>query len=65
MEKGGYTYILSNKPHGTLYIGVTADLVRRIYQHRASEGEGFSKRYRLTKLVWFQEHASIENAIDN
>lgn len=65
MEKGGYTYILTNKAHGTLYIGVTADLVRRIHQHLTGEGAGFSKRHRLTKLVWFQEHASIENAIDN
>ena len=64
MYKGSHTYILTNKAYGTLYIGVTADLVRRIHQHRAGEGASFTKKHRLTKLVWFQQHSSIENAID-
>jgi putative endonuclease len=60
---GGWVYIITNKPNGTLYIGVTADLARRIYEHREGLVEGFSKRYRLKCLVYAEHHDRIESAI--
>jgi putative endonuclease len=62
-EKGGWVYILTNKPNGILYIGVTADLIRRVGQHRAGEVEGFTKRYGLKVLVYFKRHDDILSAI--
>ena len=56
-------YIMTNKRNGTLYIGVTNDLVRRVWQHRQGAIPGFTKRYGLKRLVWFEQHASIEAAI--
>ena len=61
--RGGYVYIMTNKPFGTLYIGVTADLSARVHQHRSREGSAFCKRYNLTKLVWAEELPTIEEAI--
>ncbi len=58
-----YTYILSDKPRGTLYIGVTSDLIRRIWQHKESFVDGFSAKYGLKKLVWFEVHEDISEAI--
>ena len=51
-----YVYILTNKPRGTLYVGVTNDLVRRVYQHREGTIAGFTKRYGLKQLVYFDKH---------
>jgi putative endonuclease len=51
-----YVYILTNKPRGTLYVGVTNDLVRRAYQHREGTIAGFTKRYGLTQLVHFETY---------
>jgi len=56
-------YILSNRPRGTLYIGVTSNLAQRIGQHREKQVEGFSKRYDLRNLVWFEMHETAESAI--
>jgi putative endonuclease len=61
--KSGYVYIISNQKNGTIYIGVTSDLINRIYQHRLKSVEGFSKRYSLTDLVWYEIHETIESAI--
>ncbi len=58
-----YVYILTNKPNGTLYIGVTSDLVKRIYEHKNKLAEGFSKKYNLDKLVYFEQHENISSAI--
>lgn len=58
-----YTYILSDKPRGTLYIGVTSDLIKRIWQHKESFVDGFSAKYGLKKLVWFEVHEDINEAI--
>ena len=58
-----YVYILSSRPRGTLCIGVTNSLLFRVGQHRAGEGGIFTRRYKVTLLVWFEEHASIEEAI--
>ncbi|MBL0932417.1 MAG: GIY-YIG nuclease family protein [Alphaproteobacteria bacterium] len=63
MEKGGWVYIVTNRPRGTLYTGVTSDLPRRAHQHRTGAVEGFTKRYRLRLLVWFERHEDIVEAI--
>jgi putative endonuclease len=63
MEKIGYTYIITNKKYGTLYIGVTSNLVKRIYEHKQKVVSGFSKQYNLNKLIYFETHNSIEDAI--
>ncbi len=63
MEKGGWVYILTNKPDGTLYIGDTSDLTRRIYDPRHSAVDGFTKRYNLHRLVHAEHHETIELAI--
>ena len=56
-------YIITNKPRATLYIGVTSDLVQRIWQHKNGLIEGFSKRYGLKMLVWFEQIDSMESVI--
>ena len=61
--KNPFVYILTNKPRGTLYVGVTSDLVKRIWQHKNNVFEGFSSKYYLHTLVWFEQHASMEAAI--
>ncbi len=58
-----YTYILASKPHGTLYTGVTNDLVRRIWEHREELQSGFTEKYGVHRLVWFEEHITAEHAI--
>ena len=63
-DKGGWVYLMSNKPRGTLYVGVTADLNRRIYEHREGLTDGFTKRYDLKMLVYVERHDSIESAIN-
>jgi putative endonuclease len=56
-------YILASKRNGTLYIGVTSDLVRRIWEHKNNMVEGFTKRYTVHQLVWYELHDSMESAI--
>ena len=56
-------YILASKRNGTLYVGVTSDLVQRIWQHKNDFVEGFTKRYGVHTLVWFEAHDSMESAI--
>ncbi len=56
-------YILASEKYGTLYIGVTSDLVKRIWQHRNEEVAGFTKQYGVHTLVWFEQHESMESAI--
>jgi putative endonuclease len=63
MQKPGCVYILTNKPRGTLYTGVTSNLVQRVYWHRKGVVEGFTKRYNLKKLVYFEKHDQIQDAI--
>jgi putative endonuclease len=63
MRKGGWVYILTNAPYGTLHIGVTADLAARVVQHRAGEGSDFCRRYGLTRLVYCEFFERIEDAI--
>jgi putative endonuclease len=61
--KGGWTYIMSNRAQGVLYIGVTSNLAARVSQHRAGDGSGFCRRYKLTRLVLAESHDDIEDAI--
>ena len=61
--KSGWVYIMTKAPHGTLYIGVTADLAARIYQHRNGSGSDFCRRYGLTRLVYVEEYERIYDAI--
>jgi putative endonuclease len=56
-------YILASGRNGTLYVGVTSDLVQRIWQHRNGEIDGFTKKYEVKRLVWFEMHATMEAAI--
>jgi putative endonuclease len=60
---GGYVYMLASKPYGTLYIGVTSDLVRRTWEHRGGLVPGFTSKYGVKTLVWFEVHHRIEAAI--
>jgi putative endonuclease len=60
---GGWVYIMTNRPDGTLYVGVTADLARRAFEHRCSTIDGFTKRYQLKLLVWTEWHDDIRRAI--
>jgi putative endonuclease len=59
-----WVYIITNRPHGTIYIGVTNSLQRRMWQHKTGDRAGFSKRYGLKMLVWFEEFRDIHNAIE-
>jgi len=63
MAKGGYTYIMTNKPRGVLYIGVTADLAFRISQHKSGTGSAFCHKYNLSMLVLAEHHEDIISAI--
>ena len=63
LERCYWVYILASRIGGTLYIGVTSDLVSRVYQHRAKLVEGFTSRYHVGRLVHFESFADAENAI--
>lgn len=58
-----YVYLLASQRNGTLYIGVTSNLIQRIWQHREGLAEGFTKKYQVKTLVWYEQHATIESAI--
>jgi putative endonuclease len=62
-EKSYWVYILASRIGGTLYIGVTSNLVRRVYEHRMDVVEGFTKQYGVHRLVHFEQYDSIEQAI--
>lgn len=61
--KAPAVYILASKRNGTLYIGVTSDLIQRIWQHREGVVEGFTQQYALKTLVWYEQHETMESAI--
>ena len=64
MERGGWIYIMTNRPRGVLYIGVTADLILRIHQHRTKFfAEAFTARYNLDKLVYYEGFDNIDAAM--
>jgi putative endonuclease len=59
-----YVYILASRKHGTLYIGVTNDLIRRVYEHKTDAVRGFTSRYGVHLLVWFGSYDDVVNAIE-
>ena len=63
MEKQFYVYILASKRNGTLYIGVTSDLIKRIWEHKNHLVEGFTKKYDVNMLVYYELHQNADNAI--
>ena len=60
---GGWVYIMTNRPNGVLYVGVTSDLARRAGEHRDGVSDGFTKRYGLKRLVFAEHHEDIRAAI--
>lgn len=56
-------YIIASRPGGTLYVGVTSDLIQRVAQHKSGELGGFTDRYQVKTLVWFEVHGAMEPAI--
>ena len=60
--KAGYVYIMANRKNGTIYIGVTSDLIARIYQHREGLVPGFTKRYGCKLLVYFEVYDDLQDA---
>jgi putative endonuclease len=59
---GGWVYIMTNRPNGTIYVGTTTDLARRVWEHREGVADGFTKRYGLTRLVFAERHDDIQAA---
>lgn len=58
-----YVYMLASARNGTLYVGVTTDIVKRVHEHKSKLVKGFTSRYNVDKLVWFEQSDSIESAI--
>jgi putative endonuclease len=63
MEKLPTVYILSSRRNGTFYVGVTSDLMKRVWEHKNDLIEGFTKRYGIHTLVWYERHETMESAI--
>jgi putative endonuclease len=61
--KSFWVYILASRPRGTFYVGVTNDLIRRIYEHREALADGFTKEHRMKMLVYYEQHATAIAAI--
>jgi putative endonuclease len=57
-------YILASKMRGTLYVGMTSDLVQRVWQHQNNEADGFARKYGVHTLVWFELYGTMESAIE-
>jgi putative endonuclease len=62
-DKNYYLYIVASKRNGTLYIGVTGDLIKRIYEHKQNVVDGFTKKYNIHNLVYYETYGDIEEAI--
>ena len=63
MDRSFYVYILGSARNGTLYVGVASDLARRTYEHRNNLVEGFTEKYKVLRLVWYEVHGDINEAI--
>ena len=63
MPKQPCVYIVASRRNGTLYVGVTSNLVKRIWEHKSEVIQGFAARYRVHTLVWFEQHDTMESAI--
>jgi len=62
-EKFPCVYLLASRPDGVIYLGVTSDIVKRVWQHKNSFVDGFTKKYHVHNLVWFEPHQGMESAI--
>jgi putative endonuclease len=62
MDRPGYVYIVASRRNGTLYLGVTSNLIKRAYEHRTGAVEGFTRTHGCKLLVWYEVHASIDDA---
>ena len=58
-----YVYLLASRPYGTLYVGVTSDLPKRVFEHKGKAVPGYTSRYRVDRVVWFDAHETAEPAI--
>ena len=63
MSKQPAVYILASKRNGTLYVGVTSNLVKRVWEHKNGTARGFTQRYRVNQLVWYELHETMETLI--
>jgi len=63
MDRQYYVYIMTNKKNAVVYTGIANDLKRRIYEHKKKLTEGFTKKYNITKLVYYEIFSDVENAI--
>ena len=63
MSKQPCVYLLASGRNGTLYIGVTSNLIKRVWEHKSHVVEGFTKKYRVDQLVWYEVHETMESAI--
>ncbi|MCF8052828.1 MAG: GIY-YIG nuclease family protein [Desulfobacterales bacterium] len=63
MRKQPAVYMLASKRNGTLYIGVTSNLVKRIWEHKNNQAKGFTKKYNVHNLVWYELHDNMESAL--
>ena len=63
MERQPCVYILASKRNGTLYVGVTSDLPKRVWEHKNHVVDGFTKKYQVHNLVWYEMHETMESAI--
>jgi putative endonuclease len=62
-ERAFFVYLLASRLRGTLYVGVTSDLLRRVWEHKSKVVPGFTARYGVDRLVWFEAHGAAESAI--
>ena len=63
MKKDFYVYIMASNRNGTLYVGITSNLIRRVYEHKNNIVEGFTNKYGVHRLVYYEKHLSAESAI--
>lgn len=63
MSKSPYVYIMANDRYGTLYIGVTSDLIKRVWEHKEGVVDGFTKKHEVKQLVWYEAHEDMMSAI--
>jgi putative endonuclease len=58
-----HVYTLSSKRNGTLYVGVTSNILKRVFEHKSNLADGFTKKYKVNRLVWYETHDSPESAV--